>query len=221
MICLFEGCDIEFQPVSKVHKYCCTRHAEKVARKRFEDGAPIAKCERIDCTNTFPKKDRRKRFCSRSCAAKVNNTLYPKREKIDKECAGCDNTFKSNDSRQRYCSKSCAAGNRNSQTEAKVLQWIESGEDWSRKDHTIPIPVRKYLLKEAGNKCTKCGWAEPNPKLGRPILCIDHINGNWKDNRRDNLVVLCYNCHTLTPTFNALNIGSQSGRRPGEGKRRR
>ncbi|WP_399885559.1 HNH endonuclease [Streptomyces sp. BBFR51] len=38
--------------------------------------------------------------------------------------------------------------------------------------------------------------------LGRPItLQIDHVNGNWRDNRRENLRYLWPNCHALTETW--------------------
>lgn len=38
-------------------------------------------------------------------------------------------------------------------------------------------------------------------------LQIDHINGNNKDNRIENLRFLCPNCHSQTDTFGAKNIG--------------
>ncbi|WP_371598123.1 HNH endonuclease signature motif containing protein [Streptomyces sp. NBC_00564] len=48
--------------------------------------------------------------------------------------------------------------------------------------------------------CVECGntgeWRD------RPItLQIDHANGDWRDNRRENLRYLCPNCHSLTETW--------------------
>ncbi|NUS25650.1 MAG: HNH endonuclease [Streptomyces sp.] len=50
-----------------------------------------------------------------------------------------------------------------------------------------------YVCEACGNEGT---W------LGQPItLQIDHINGDWRDNRRENLRYLCPNCHALTETW--------------------
>jgi hypothetical protein len=73
--------------------------------------------------------------------------------------------------------------------------------------------ARQYLVEEAGHRCTQCGWCVPNPKLGRPILAVDHIDGDWTNNFKSNLQVLCYNCHTLTETFCRLNDKSPVGSR--------
>jgi predicted HNH restriction endonuclease len=36
---------------------------------------------------------------------------------------------------------------------------------------------------------------------------VEHIDGNWRNNQPSNLTLLCPNCHSLTPTYRALNWG--------------
>lgn len=66
--------------------------------------------------------------------------------------------------------------------------------------------LRKKLIKHGllTQTCYICGIG---PKWNdKPlILQIDHVNGDRKDNRLDNLRLLCPNCHSQTDTFAGRN----------------
>lgn len=73
------------------------------------------------------------------------------------------------------------------------------------------IDVQSYKLKkrlyESGlkmPKCELCGWNKISVD-GRVPLELDHINGDHRDNRIENLRILCPNCHSLQPTHRGKN----------------
>jgi hypothetical protein len=70
------------------------------------------------------------------------------------------------------------------------------------KDRSI---VRKWLIKTRGEQCECCNHLpEWNGKY--LALQVHHVNGKNKDNRPNNLQLLCPNCHTQTDTFAGRNI---------------
>ena len=63
--------------------------------------------------------------------------------------------------------------------------------------------VRKRLIIEQQGRCNKCDNYEwLNDQIA---LELEHINGNHHDNTRDNVELLCPNCHSMTKTWRGRN----------------
>lgn len=169
----------------------------------------MATCSNPKCGRSFaPSKGSTGRYCSRSCATAVNNTR-PKRlrQRGVYACLACDAPVRHD---RRYCNNSCQQTH---QCRLLVNAWLSGEASGSGPTGELRDAIRRWLLDQAGHQCTRCGWNEPNPVSGKPILTVDHVDGDWTNNAPDNLVVLCFNCHTLTPTFGVLNRGNGTGRR--------
>jgi Zn finger protein HypA/HybF involved in hydrogenase expression len=73
-------------------------------------------------------------------------------------------------------------------------------------ERRIPAHVLKRALDEMKieYKCQKC---KINSYDSMPItLEVDHINGNWQDNKLENLRYLCPNCHSQMSTCHRKNM---------------
>lgn len=117
----------------------------------------------------------------------------------------------------KFCSQKCATINKRN---LYIADWLVGNNNGSQASGEMSAWVRNYLLEQAGYKCIECGWGKPNPVIGKVILTIEHIDGNWRNNAVDNVKVLCYNCHTLTETFGSLNKGNFPANKRNVGSRR-
>jgi hypothetical protein len=84
-------------------------------------------------------------------------------------------------------------------TPAKRPEEILVKHDGGRRTKSALL---RRALRESGvpHECAECGTG---PEwLGRPMtLEVDHINGDWSDDRIENLRFLCPNCHAATSTW--------------------
>lgn len=73
----------------------------------------------------------------------------------------------------------------------------------------LPIAAqRRRVLNEQTNSCLWCGISDWNNKT--ISLELDHIDGNIKNNDRNNLRFLCPNCHSQTPTWRRKKCSNSS-----------
>ena len=143
-----------------------------------------------------------KKFCSHSCSATYNNKLGLNKPgiKILKtvKCLLCENCFKTERKTNVYCSKKCEIEYKR----MKVFSEIEKGDGiFSERK------LKKYLIEKYGEECMECGWDKINIITNKVPIELEHIDGDSTNNDLQNLKLLCPNCHSLTSTYKALNVG--------------
>ena len=77
--------------------------------------------------------------------------------------------------------------------------------------------LKKYLIHKYGDKCMECGWSKCNQytekgKKGISTCQLEHTDGNPLNNKLDNLLILCPNCHSLTEFYGARGKGCDERR---------
>jgi len=81
--------------------------------------------------------------------------------------------------------------------------------DTYRSRHNVKLRLLGEGLKH--NRCEICGLTEWR---GAPLsMALHHINGDGRDNRLENLQLLCPNCHSQTENFAGRGRGRLVGGR--------
>lgn len=179
----------------------------------------LVKC--VQCSNIIPKNFENKKFCNRSCATSYNNKGIIRNpnglggfktdnrglgnngggRKVEPNyCKECNIRIKT---RSVYCSNKCFNTYRYKE---KIKAWHEDSTIANNKYGQVPAFLRKYLISEAGYKCTEISCTSTD--FEGVILEIDHIDGKADNNSPENLRVVCPQCHALSPFHRALNKNS-------------
>lgn len=172
----------------------------------------IVKC--LNCGEDVRGGDRK--FCNNSCAAIYNNKkrnsstnqkigtlLKIPKLKETKHCLYCGNVLKGKNT--KFCNNECSGNNRWADS---VKKWKDGQSIGCCVNGSISNYLRSYLFKKYDNKCAKCGWSEINEYTGKIPLEVEHIDGNSENNKEENLILLCPNCHSLTKTYKGANRGN-------------
>jgi hypothetical protein len=96
---------------------------------------------------------------------------------------------------------------------ANLPQETKDKMAWSRGIRSADFSLngkgshKVVLLQERGHCCESCGLSE---WLGDPIpLELEHCDGNNKNHQKENLLLLCPNCHAKTEFYRGRNISNQ------------
>lgn len=93
---------------------------------------------------------------------------------------------------------------------ARPLEEILVENSKARSSHLRVRLIKEKIFEKKCYKCNNTEW------MGQPVpLELEHINGNHRDNRIENLTLLCPNCHAQTDTYRGKNQ-----KRAGVGQRR-
>ena len=170
------------------------------------------RCRRDGCDKDAVKGGK---FCSRSCSASHNNKGVRRHGSQPRICAGCGRETRN----PKFCSLLCQ---RTHEHNCWIDEWLAGSKTGIRGKNETSTHIRRWLFEKHGSRCQRpdCRWGEVNPVSGKVPLNIEHKDGDWRNNRPENLELLCPNCHSLTPTYGALNKGNngrkKAKRRKGE-----
>ena len=126
-----------------------------------------------------------------------------------KYCLQCNKQLTTDQRHNIYCSQQCA---NIAKRENKIKQWLDGEYDGIIGENQLSSVIRNFLLEKANYQCELCGWNKINPITNKCPLEIHHKDGNYLNNQKDNLQVLCPNCHSLTENYKALNKNGRENR---------
>lgn len=108
---------------------------------------------------------------------------------------GKEHTTKRFNYTNKYCNNQCQ----------KDFEYKEAIKNWD----TVPpgkSRIKRYLAETFGNKCSVCGIDSWNGN--DLVLELEHKDGNSENNGKDNVCLICPNCHSQTSTYKAKNKGN-------------
>lgn len=147
-----------------------------------------------------------KAFCTDGCREdfwfKVTSNRPPEHKTAGNECPHCGKSIGN-------ASKTCVSCMYIDRCQERVDTWLAGEWNGARpgNEYQLADVIRRFLLKKANYACTRCGFDTPH-STGSSILQVEHIDGHANNHRPENLTVLCPNCHALTETYGARNVGN-------------
>ena len=156
----------------------------------------------------------------RDLAIKARKVKFESKPRVEVSCKFCEKMYVPKDARNKggFCSRDCLNLYNKAHPEEVLARNLKSKatsmKNRRAKWDQLPFEQRpggyqrELIFEEQDGKCLHCGL---NEWLGRSMpLEMDHIDGNRSNNKRENLRLLCPNCHALTPTYKGRNVDRQA-----------
>jgi len=143
------------------------------------------------------------RFCSSKCARGFSTKA--KRKEINEKVSNSLKGKKFTEEHKKALKKSPESILK--QSESLKKYWKGKIENIK---NTLPFEQwpeslrRRTLFEEVNYKCEECGYNYIDENEKGPYQ-IHHIDGNNKNNKRENLKILCMNCHWKTDNWGFKN----------------
>lgn len=150
----------------------------------------MRQCEYCKKITSNPK------YCSRSCAATVNNTIHQKRPRVISYCERCGSLVGHGwRKRKRFCD-TC---NQNIKDWTKITLNEHTKRFANRfqfNAHLRNLSRRVYRNSDLPKCCSICGYNRHYEVCHKkPVASFDDTATIAEVNHIDNLVALCPNCH--------------------------
>lgn len=127
-------------------------------------------------------------------------------------CIQCGIAFEPRPWYKNYCSNKCknvridfnvVNNNKDKISRQKQTCFDKAKESFDNNKKMDIRSIKRVLLKLVNNACEVCGVSE---WMGKKIsLEVHHKDGNNKNNKNDNLQILCLNCHSQTHNYRSKN----------------
>lgn len=126
-------------------------------------------------------------------------------------CLNCGKELEGNKkSRNVFCDNKCQ---QEYFYKEYIKRWKNGEENGMQGEYNVSKYIKRYLFEKHNNRCEKCGWGETNEFTGTIPLEVHHMDGDYTNNKEENLQLLCPNCHALTETYKSHNKKGRQGRK--------
>jgi len=123
-------------------------------------------------------------------------------------CLCCNKETKvASNKKNKYCSHVCQKTHEYNEF---IKRWKLGLEEGLKGPSQTSGYIRRYISEKFNDTCQEC--EQTNVYNGKPLtLQLEHIDGNSRNNKEENLSLLCPNCHTQTPYYGSRNKGRGRG----------